>query len=79
MSGSKTAERPADDRVEVFIPKGSANEEPNLFVGINGVNYLLPKGRTSQVPRRVAAEVELSLKAQSRQDENMDKLLEAAK
>ena len=30
-----------DKRVEVFIPRGSDREDPNLFVGINGVNYLL--------------------------------------
>ena len=30
-----------DDLVEVFIPKGYINEEPNLLVSVNGVNYLL--------------------------------------
>lgn len=80
MSEVKENEKPTkDDRVEVYIPKGNANDEPNLFVGINGVNYLLPKGKTSKVPRCVAEEVALSLKAQRMQDENMDKLLEAAK
>lgn len=78
-AADKTVTPPEDDRVDIYIPKGSANEEPNLFVGINGVNYLLPKGKTSKVPKCVAKEVALSLKAQSRQDENMDKLLEAAK
>ena len=34
-----------DDRVEVFIPKGQANEDPNLFVSVNGKNYLLPRGK----------------------------------
>ena len=61
-----------DERVEVFIPKGGAREEPNLFVGINGVNYLLPKGKTSLVPPAVAEELERSRKAQQRQDSNID-------
>ena len=67
------------NRVDVFIPKGYANDEPNLFVGINGVNYILPKGKTSKVPAHVAEEINRSLKAQEKQDENSDKLLEAAR
>ena len=44
-------------RVEVFIPRGADREDPNLFVGINGVNYLLPRGKKSMVPAAVAAEI----------------------
>lgn len=62
----------ADDREEVFIPKGYANDEPNLFVSVNGVNYILPKGKTSKVPPHVAYEINRSLKAQQKQDENID-------
>ena len=43
-----------EKRVEVFIPRGSDREDPNLFVGINGVNYLLPRGKKSKVPAAVA-------------------------
>lgn len=67
------------DRVDIFIPKGYANDDPNLFVGVNGVNYILPKGKTSRVPAHVAEEIKRSLKAQEKQDENSEKLLEAAK
>ena len=66
-------------RVEVFIPKGYANDEPNLFVSVNGVNYLLPKGKTSLVPAHVAKEIERSKKAAERQDEKMEQMLEASK
>ena len=61
-----------DDRVERFIPKGYANDDPNLFVSVNGVNYVLPKGKTSKVPPHVAYEIDRSLKAQQKQDENID-------
>ena len=44
-------------RVEVFIPRGADREDPNLFVGINGVNYLLPRGKKSMVPAAVAKEI----------------------
>ena len=44
-----------EKRVEVFIPRGADREDPNLFVGINGVNYLLPRGNKSMVPAALAA------------------------
>ena len=45
-------------RVEIFIPRAASNrEDPNLYVGINGVNYILPKGKTSKVPDFVAEEI----------------------
>jgi hypothetical protein len=74
-----TTTNTAEKRVEVFIPRGYANEDPNLFVGVNGVNYILPRGKTSKVPAHVAEEIQRSLKAQDRQDENTEKLLEQAK
>lgn len=67
------------ERVEVFVPKGNANDDPNLFVGINGVNYLLPRGKKSMVPPAVAAEVNRSVKAQETVDEHIDMMLEASK
>ena len=65
-----------DQRVDVFIPKGYGNEEPNLFVAVNGVNYLLPRGRTSLVPPAVAYELERSQKAQEALDRKIGQLLE---
>jgi len=53
----------AEKRIEVFIPRGADREDPNLFVGINGVNYLLPRGRKSTVPEAVAQEIERSGRA----------------
>ena len=64
----------SEERVEVYIPKGGAKEEPYLFVGINGVNYLLPRGKTSLVVPAVAQELFLCRKAQEKQDANMDAL-----
>ena len=53
----------AEKKVTIHIPRGGDREDPNLFVGINGVNYLLPRGKKSEVPKEVADEVERSLKA----------------
>ena len=63
-----------EDREEIFIERAAANEEPNLFVSVNGYNCLLPKGKTSLVPRSVAAEIRRSRKAQQRLDKTVDAL-----
>ena len=76
---SKPTVAPKDNRVEVFVPKGYANDDPNLFVSVNGVNYLLPKGKKSLVPAHVAAEIERSKRAAEKQDEKMEQMLEASK
>lgn len=74
-----TTEEKNDTRVEVFIPKGYANDEPNLFVGVNGVNYLLPRGKTSLVPPAVAEEVKRAARAQETMDEHIDEMVSKAK
>ena len=68
----------ADERVDLFVEKGYANDEPNLLIAINGVNYLLPKGKTSKVPKYVAEEYYRSRKAQQHLDEQVDKMLAEA-
>lgn len=65
--------------VDLFIPKGYANDEPNLFISVNGKNYLLPKGKTSQVPACVKEEYERSMRAQEALDARTEELLEKAK
>lgn len=67
-----------DNRVEVYIPKGAANDDPNLFVGVNGVNYILPRGKKSMVPPHVKAEIDRSFAAQNTMDERVDELLQKA-
>lgn len=74
-----TDKNTAPETVEIFIERGASNDEPNLLVGINGVNYLLPKGMTSRVPKAVADEINRSRRAQASQDQRVDKMKDAAK
>lgn len=74
-----TTKNTPEERKDVFIDKGYVNDEPNQFVSVNGKNYLLPKGETSNVPAHIAAEIERSRRAQRRQDKNAEQLLEKAK
>lgn len=67
------------ERVELFIPRGNASDEPNLFISVNGKSYLLPKGKKSMVPVEVKAEYERALRAQERYDATVEELLAKAK
>lgn len=68
-----------NEKVEVYVPKGNANDEPNLFVSVNGVGYLLPKGKKSMVPKAIAEEYERSRMAEDEMDAKIDMMLEASK
>ena len=68
-----------DARVEVHIPRGAANDEPNIAIGINGKLYVLPRGKTSKVPPEVKAEYDRSIKAQEALDSRKDEMIAKAK
>ena len=68
-----------EERVEIYIERAIGNDEPNLFVSVNGYNCLLPKGKTSLVPRSVADEINRARRAQQRLDATIDALKDAAK
>ena len=65
--------------VDLFIPKGYANDEPNFFISVNGKNFLLPKGKTSKVPVYVKEEYDRAMRAQEALDAKSEALLEKAK
>ena len=67
------------ERVPITIPRGDKRDDSNLFVSVNGVNYLLPKGQTSMVPPEVAEEVKRSWEAERLMDEHSRELLESSK
>ena len=64
--------------VEVFIPRNGANQDPNYFVGVNGVSYILPRGKKSRVPAAAAAEIARAQAAEDAMYESKAKLKEAA-
>ncbi len=74
MSTAKTKTAPAEERVAVNLPRAGEREDPNLFVGINGEGYLLPRGKSSLVPPAVAAEIRRSWRAREALDETRDSL-----
>ena len=74
LTATQTETTPADDRVDLFIPRGQANDEPNLLISINGVNYLLPKGKTSRVKQCVADEYYRAVRAKDRYDRRVGEM-----
>lgn len=77
-TNAKTNFPAEEERVEIMVPRGAANDEPNLFISVNGVNYLLPKGKRSYVPKAVAEEYYRSVAAQEALDEKVQEMLDAA-
>ena len=61
-----------DERVEIFIPRASDREDPNLFAAVNGVNYLLRRVKKSCVPKAVVYEIDRSGRAADIFYENVD-------
>ena len=52
------------ERVPISTPRASDRGDPNIQIGINGVNYVIPMGaRNVMVPRCVAEEYERSERA----------------
>ena len=80
MAETKTTKKiDTEDREDIFIPKATSGEDPNLFVSVNGRNFLLPKGKTSNVPSYVAAEIKRAYAAQAHGDNNSDRLMDLSK
>ena len=76
---AKETEEVKEEKVEVFIPRGQANEDQNFFVSVNGKNYLLPKGQKSMVPKYVADEINRSFEAQEAMYKRIDSMVNANK
>ena len=57
------------ERVDVFVPRGAVGEEKSVFISVNGENYLLPRGKTSNVPAYIAYEFKRSQEAQNNWDD----------
>lgn len=65
-----------DERVEIYVPRTPGNDDPNELIVINGKNYVLPKGKTSLVPKAVAYEYERKQRAQHRVDNAIVEMVE---
>lgn len=61
--------------VEITVPRGNSKADPNLLISVNGVNYLIPRGKTVSVPAHVAYEYNRSLRAQASLYDKKDEMI----
>ena len=73
---NETAKTVKDDRVDVFVPRAGANEDPNLYVCINGKEFLLPRGQTSRVPVYVKEAIECYHHTETFKERRQQELIE---
>lgn len=66
-------------RVKVTLPRAKGSEAKELWVAVNGVEYLIPKGKQVEIPDFVAEEIQRADAAAAFQDEEKDRMLEAGK
>lgn len=76
---TKATEAVAEEREDIFIPRGMANDDPNFYVFHNGKPYVMPRGKTSNVPKHVADEIRRIWRAEEKRITKSDELLEMGK
>lgn len=64
------------ERVKLFVPRGAQRDDPNFFIGVNGVNILIPKGQTAEVKPEFKEEYDRAMKAIELQAAHIDAILE---
>ena len=62
------AEKQMAEMETVFVPK-EGREDDTLYVSLNGRTFLIPKGKSVEVPKPVAAIIHASQEAQRKADE----------
>ena len=79
MANEKTTKTEKEERVRVFVPNTYAQDDPNLYLIINGREFLLPRGEYSDVPLYVKKAIDRQNRALSLQDKRSKALEERAK
>lgn len=66
-----------NERVKVKLPRPRAGEDKHQFVGVNGIGYLIERGKEVEVPRSVAEVLERSEAVADENYETQDALSKA--
>jgi len=54
----------SEKKVKINLPRASGGAPQDVFCSVNGVNYIIPRGQTVEVPDYVAEEVNRAQKAE---------------
>ena len=71
---TETAVKVEPTKEKITLPRARNGEDSTMFVSINGVNYLVPKGKAVEVPAFVAREIERARKADEYYHDRADAL-----
>lgn len=62
---------PDEELVDMFVDRDPSDDNPNLVIGFNGKNYVMPRGEVSRVPKYIKEEYERSKRAQYKADKTV--------
>lgn len=68
-----------EEKRRIYVDRDTSDNDPNMYVAINGRSFLLPRGKYVEVPVYVADFIESCKRAQHRYDETIDRLSQMAK
>lgn len=60
-----------DGLVDLFVDRDPSDDNPNVVIGFNGKNYVMPRGEVSRVPKCIKDEYERSKRAQYKADKTV--------
>lgn len=58
------AENTTNKKTKIVVPRLSGGAAPDVFCSINGVNYIVPRGKPVEVPDFVAEEIRRAQEAE---------------
>lgn len=61
-------------KVKITLPRASGSAPRDVFVSVNGVNYIVPRGQEVEVPDYVAAEIERASRAEAYMQDEKDRM-----
>lgn len=75
QNGENAATKKTEDTVSLRIERVPGDSDPNVVVGLNGKNYVIPKGKTVVVPRAVAEEYRRAMAAHGYSQDHIDNMI----
>ena len=63
--------KPAEELVDMFVDRDPSDDNPNLVIGFNGKNYVMPRGEVSRVPKYIKDEYDRARRAQYKADKTV--------
>ena len=66
-----------ENYVNLHIDRVPGDGDPQVVIGLNGKNYIIPKGKTVQVPQAVANEYHRAMAAHGYSIDHIEGMIEA--